>query len=170
MDLFELDSNFGNKLLRDPDNLLNELRRNVIKIQDDLKLEGCTKENVSVRIYNLPINDGIDMDKFPRSIDLGTFLQLRGIVMSINEAKILEFCRQFACFLCNASIVIEADYNKHYNIEYPKRCITENCKSKTFKNVDRRNPTYCRNYQEIKIQVSFCLNNSFLYIYEVEIV
>lgn len=68
------------------------------------------------------------------------------------EGKYVEFKRIFACNKCKATITMGANYEKYYAIELPKKCITNNCKSKQFQIHERYNPLNCRKYQEIKIQ------------------
>lgn len=69
----------------------------------------------------------------------------------------LEYQRKYVCLKCKYENEIIADFENRYILKAPGKCGNEDkrCKSTTFTQVHLVSREYCKDYQEIKIQVSF---------------
>lgn len=110
------------------------------------------KVNCHVRFVHLPATDSRYKQTFPSSEQIDEFIEVKGNVVRMSQAKLLELKREYKCNRCPNTILIEADYVQMYAFEPPKTCAMANCEGKMQpKNVEPV-PKHCIDYQEIKIQ------------------
>lgn len=111
------------------------------------------KENCHVRFVRLPKLMGVS--SFPTNANVGQFFEVKGNVVRMSQAKILECRRQYVCGRCKQTVTIDADYSKTYIIEAPRFCRnTEGkCKGVPQKRASQPNVAHCIDFQEIRLQV-----------------
>lgn len=76
--------------------------------------------------------------------------------MRVTQSKMLEYKRKYICVKCKYETEMEADFENRYILKAPGKCRNEDtrCKSSTFTQVHLVSREHCKDYQEIKIQVS----------------
>lgn len=110
------------------------------------------KEYCHVRFVHLPEIDSRYKQPFPINDQIGQFVELKGNVVRMSQAKLLELKREYACSRCSNTKLVQADYNRMYAFEPPKNCTEANCNGIMQSNNEQPVPNYCIDYQEIKIQ------------------
>lgn len=78
-----------------------------------------------------------------------------GTVVRVTQSKMLEYQRKYVCMKCKYENDIEADFEHRYILKAPTKCgnTESRCKCTTFSQVHMVSREYCKDYQEIKIQV-----------------
>lgn len=84
--LFEKNTEIGNNLLKEPANTLSDFDKSILKAQKTLIKDSSDelyllKIRVHTRISGLPACPELHRTIFPDSHDLGSFLQLSGIMV-----------------------------------------------------------------------------------------
>lgn len=84
------------------------------------------------------------------------FLLFSGTVVRVTQAKMLEYQRKYVCLKCKHENCIEAEFENRYILKAPTKCQNDSpkCKSGTFSQVNLVSREHCKDYQEIKIQVT----------------
>lgn len=117
------------------------------------------KEYCHVRFINLPqIGDHPkNRNLFPTNEHVGQLVQVRGSVIRMSKAKLLESKREYVCKHCKQSKVFEAEYAQMFSIEPPRCCWNTDtkCKGVPYPKSAQPQVEYCIDYQEIRIQVRF---------------
>lgn len=137
------------------DALLKIQKRISVEKDAFLDAEYRIKVNCHVRFIHLPPGDSRYKPVFPNNDHIGLLVQVKGNVVRMSQAKLLEFKREYICTKCKDSVVIEAGYIKSYVFEPPKQCSISMCKGTMHQKYTQPEPKFCVDYQEIKIQVSF---------------
>lgn len=77
-------------------------------------------------------------------------------MVRVTQAKMLEYQRKYVCMKCNFENSVEADFENRYILKAPTKCgnTALTCKCSTFTQVNLVSREHCKDYQEIKIQVS----------------
>lgn len=117
------------------------------------------KEYCHVRFVHLPESDARYKQPFPNNDQIGQFLEVKGNVVRMSQAKLLELKREYACNRCSNSKVIEADYIRTYAFDVPKQCASPTCNGMMRPKYDQPLPKYCIEYQEIKLQEPTGISN-----------
>ncbi|KAK4881303.1 hypothetical protein RN001_004622 [Aquatica leii] len=159
IELFDVETKLGNKLLKDPEEALEELDCWVLHVQEMI-LQECSdktnlvfKRNVHARVYGLPACPELHRTVFPRNEDLASFLQITGTVVKTRDPKMLQYQMMYRCSKCKHTQMIKANYDLRYVIIPPKKCVNrEICQGKNFVSVGDLDVENCKDYQEIKIQ------------------
>lgn len=110
------------------------------------------KVNCHVRFVHLPKTDSRYKQSFPGYDQIDQFIEVKGNVVRMSQAKLLELKREYICSRCSKSQVIQGIYIQMYAFEMPKDCSVTNCKGKMYAKDDKPVPKYSIDYQEIKIQ------------------
>eukprot|EP00505_MAST-04D_sp_SCG-Rhode-Island_P003894 Stramenopile-MAST_4_protein_3894 len=119
------------------------------------------KNNLHVRLSNLPDSHRKDMISYVRSADVGSFIQISGTVIRTMTVQMLESERSYRCtgrFCRNHEFVVRADVEQNYAMKEPKSCPSDprgnqngkKCNSFTFDEIE--GSCICRDFQEIRIQ------------------
>lgn len=80
------------------------------------------KKNCHVRFVRLPppsVGAVAAPSAYPTNDQAGRFVQVRGSVVRMTQAKLLEFRREYVCSRCKRSVLAVADYARMYAIEPP---------------------------------------------------
>lgn len=89
--MFEYDTNLGNKILKNPEEALDELDEWILNVQENLigeiKEKTMLKSNIHARVYGLPVCPELHRDIFPRNEDLDLFLQVTG-ALKLSSCKL----------------------------------------------------------------------------------
>lgn len=117
------------------------------------------KVNCHVRFVSMPEGDARYRKSFPGADQMNQFVEMKGSVMRMSQAKCLELKREFECTRCPHSQVVEADYVRMYKFDITKNCPVSNCKGTMRPKHDQAVPDYCIDYQELKIQESIGESN-----------
>ena len=84
MELFEDSTTLGNKILTEHEASMEECRESAKvsqeMLKEDLQQNFIVKENVHVRIFQLPSCPELSRIVFPKNQDLNSFLQISGII------------------------------------------------------------------------------------------
>lgn len=112
------------------------------------------KVHCHARFVHLPPGDPRYKPVFPNSDHIGQFVQVKGNVVRMSQAKLLELKREYVCSKCNDSAVVETEYIKMYIFEPPRHCSNSTCKGSMRPKHAEPQPKFCVDFQEIKIQVS----------------
>lgn len=112
------------------------------------------KVNCHVRFIRLPPGDPRYKPIFPNNDQVGNFVQVKGNVVRMSQARLLEYKREYICSRCENSVVLEAQYTNMYVFEAPRHCANSACKGQMHQKYAQPQPKFCKDYQEIKIQVS----------------
>lgn len=110
------------------------------------------KEYCHIRFVHLPESDARYKQSFPGNDQIDQFVEVKGNVVRMSQAKLLELKREYECNRCSKTTVIEADYVRSYAFEPPKHCAAATCKGMMRPKHEQPLPKYCIEYQEIKIQ------------------
>lgn len=114
------------------------------------------KEHCHVRFTNLPTTDAGYRTLFPSDEQAGQFVQIKGNVVRMTQAKLLEYKRDYVCGRCHQTTTIEGAYNKFYIIESPRSCATKtgeaHCRGVPRPKLAQLNASYCKDFQEIRVQ------------------
>nr|XP_032515773.1 LOW QUALITY PROTEIN: DNA helicase MCM9-like [Danaus plexippus plexippus] len=167
--LFETYPDVGDKVLCSPVKTLPACNSDIIKLQQEILEEDkfsslisklqfkYLKRNVHARFFGLPVCPELHRTIFPKNVDLGCFLKVSGTVVRVTQSKMLEYQRKYVCMKCKFENTIEADFENRYILRAPTKCgNTEiRCKCSTFTQINLVSREHCRDYQEIKIQVTF---------------
>lgn len=110
------------------------------------------KENCHVRFVRLPKARG---SAFPTNAHVGLFVEVKGNVVRMSQAKLLECRREYICGRCKQTVMVEAEYTKMYVIEPPRSCRNPEgkCKGAPYQRSAQPDPTHCIDFQEIRLQV-----------------
>lgn len=67
----------------------------------------------------------------------------------------LEYQRKYICMKCKFENIIEGEFEHRYVLKTPGKCKNTEirCKCSTFTQINLVSREYCKDYQEIKIQV-----------------
>lgn len=130
-------------------------------------------------VIGLPACSELHRTNFPQNRDVGSLLRLSGTVTRVTSPKMLEYRREYICSKCKEIfqikvtkityfilkalriinikqihfIIYQAEYELHYAIKPPLKCININkCSGTTFTNVTVIDQQNYKDYQEIKIQ------------------
>ncbi|XP_026476137.1 probable DNA helicase MCM9 [Ctenocephalides felis] len=114
------------------------------------------KSKVRVRFQNLYANNECDNKFFPSEKDFEKFIQFKGTVIRMTQARMLEIKRDYKCLRCKYVETVHANCSKMYLIEPITKCKNPEgqCKSSKIVSFDenRLGPENCIDYQELKIQ------------------
>ncbi|XP_019535784.3 DNA helicase MCM9 [Aedes albopictus] len=115
------------------------------------------KQNCHVRFVNMPqtVAEAVRKVAFPNNDNVGQFVQVKGSVIRMTQARFLEFKREYTCSRCKNDFVLEAQYEKSYVFDPPRACPMAGetgCKGAPHQKSAQPQPDYCRDYQEIRIQ------------------
>ncbi|XP_062565560.1 DNA helicase MCM9-like [Armigeres subalbatus] len=115
------------------------------------------KQNCHVRFVNMPqtVAEAVRKVAFPNNDNVGQFLQVKGSVIRMTQARFLEFKREYICSRCKKDFVLEAKYEKSYVFDPPRACPLASetgCKGVPHQKSAQPQPDHCRDYQEIRIQ------------------
>lgn len=125
------------------------------------------KENCHVRFVQLPASSVRSyLRVFPNHEQVGHFVQVKGNVVRMTQAKLLECRREYVCGKCSAERLVEAEYAKMFVIDAPKGCSAkgrggeeaaggggEGCRGTMYPKRAQPAPEHCVDFQEIRIQV-----------------
>lgn len=111
------------------------------------------KENCHVRFVRLPKVPGVST--FPTNAHIGRFVELKGNVVRMSQAKLLECRRQYICGRCKQTVLVEAEYSNMYVIEPPRSCRNPEgkCKGAPYQSSAQPDARHCIDFQEIRLQV-----------------
>lgn len=161
------------KLLNDPHSQLPLWNSALLSAQKQL-LEGNAfldadfqiKENCHVRFVQLPASNGRSyLRVFPNHDQVGRFVQVKGNVVRMTQAKLLECRREYVCGKCSNERLVEAQYAKMFVIDAPRGCIAKGgrgggegnneggCRGTMYPKRAQPAPEHCVDFQEIRIQV-----------------
>lgn len=160
MDLFEADANLGSRILKEPEKTVDEFEKCIITAQNIIINSNKTnkyylKKNVHCRVYGLPICPDLHKTSLPCNEDCGTYLQLSVAVVRTTTTKMLQHQRTFVCTKCKLHFNLGGEYEQRYLIIPPKKCPnTELCSGTSFVDNENEGAVNCKDYQEIKVQVS----------------
>lgn len=92
---------------------------------------------------------------FPTHDQVGNFVQVKGNVVRMTQAKLLECRREYVCGRCKRSVMVEAEYSKMYVIEAPRSCSNPEgkCKGAPYQRSAQPDAAHCIDFQEIRLQV-----------------
>lgn len=110
------------------------------------------KVNCHVRFMHLLESDARFKQSFPTGEQIDEFVEIRGNVVRMGQAKLLEMRREYECSKCSETILIEADYVRLYTFDPPKSCPRQTCAGFMHAKHEQPQPKHCVDYQEIKIQ------------------
>ena len=112
------------------------------------------KEHIHFRVMGMPMCPEVHRSTIPRNQDFGKFLCIQGTVIRTTQARILEYEREYKCTKCGHEFLAKAEYDQYYMIQVPVQCpkSSGNCRSTSFKAVEKNIPVYRKDYQEIKLQ------------------
>ncbi|XP_065095373.1 DNA helicase MCM9-like [Ochlerotatus camptorhynchus] len=115
------------------------------------------KQNCHVRFVNMPqtVAEAVRKVAFPNNDNVGQFLQVKGSIIRMTQARFLEFKREYTCSRCKNDFILEAQYEKSYVFDPPRACPLAGetgCKGIPHQKSAQPQPDYCRDYQEIRIQ------------------
>lgn len=114
------------------------------------------KEHCHVRFTNLPTTDTGYRTLFPSEEQVGQFVQIKGNVVRMTQAKLLEYKRDYVCTRCHQTTTVTGKYNKFYTIESPRSCGTTNgdahCRGVPRPKLGQLNTKYCKDFQEVRVQ------------------
>ncbi|EEZ97925.1 DNA helicase MCM9 [Tribolium castaneum] len=149
--------NLVNDFLREPEKTLEEWNNALKRVETNLLLQFedlyTIKNNIHCRIYSLPMYPELHRTKFPQNDDVNKFLQVTGTVVRTTQMKMLEYQRQYICTKCKHTMVVTAEYEMKNVITPPRQCTNpEGCKGTTIVNLGELDPTFCKDYQEVKMQ------------------
>lgn len=122
-------------------------------------LDSCyqIKENCHVRFVRLPKATGVSSrdSTFPTNAHVGMLVEVKGNVVRMSQAKLLECRRQYICGRCKQTLMAEAEYSKMYVIEPPRSCRNPEgkCKGTPYQRSAQPDVTHCIDFQEIRLQV-----------------
>ncbi|XP_063233994.1 DNA helicase MCM9-like isoform X2 [Bacillus rossius redtenbacheri] len=156
--LYETSPELGDGILASPNAVLALCDAALVQAQrrvlpDPPPARPPVKLNVHARVTGLPTCPELLRTMFPRSEDLGSFLQVSGTVVRIVTPKILEFRREYVCSKCRRAFQAQANYEQFYVMTPPTSCPNpEPCKGTNFKAVKTIDQQNCKDYQEIRIQ------------------
>lgn len=114
------------------------------------------KENCHVRFVQLPQDDKNPKRlEFPGHDSVGSFVEVKGNVVRMTQAKLLECKRDYICGRCKRITTVEAEYVQMFVIEPPKCCSNPEgtCKGLPYQKIAHPLPEHCIDFQEIRIQV-----------------
>lgn len=150
-DLFEAMLNDSAVEYRKWDGALLTVQRCIAEEKDAfLEADYQIKEYCHVRFVHLP--ESRYNQAFPSNDEIGQFVEVKGNVVRMSQAKLLELKRKYACSRCSNTKLVEADYIRMYAFESPSNCTEGNCNGMLQPINDEPVPSYCIDYQEIKIQ------------------
>ena len=134
-------------------NACDEILLQMAKAQQRL-LPPDLRLHFRVRAY--PVAE-YDRSTVPKTEDVGLFLTLRGTVIKMGLAHMLETQKMFQCLKCRTVFPVQADFEQFYRLDRPKRCpeYESGCQNTyNFAAVAGTdvNSQFCKDYQEIKIQ------------------
>lgn len=83
-------------------------------------------------------------------------LAFSGTVVRVTQSKMLEYQRKYVCMKCKYENCVEAEFEHRYILRAPHKCGNDvkACRSAIFSQVPMVSREHCKDYQEIKIQVS----------------
>ncbi|XP_055635308.1 DNA helicase MCM9-like [Toxorhynchites rutilus septentrionalis] len=115
------------------------------------------KQNCHVRFVNMPQTaaEAVKRTPFPSNDNVGQFMQIKGSVIRMTQARFLEFKREYVCSRCKMEFRIEAEYEKNYVFDPPRSCplaTQTGCKGIPHQKSAQPQADYCRDFQEIRIQ------------------
>lgn len=110
------------------------------------------KVNCHVRFVHMPESDSRYKQSFPGKDQIDQFVEVKGNVVRMSQAKLLELKQEFECGRCSDTKVVEADYIRMYAIDPLKKCTAADCTGAMRPKFDQPVPKYCIDYQEIRIQ------------------
>lgn len=106
---------------------------------------------------------------FPNHEQVGRFVQVKGNVVRMTQAKLLECRREYRCNKCTTMRLVEAAYEKMYVIEAPRGCRGSassaaegggaGCRGTMYPLSAQPAPEHCMDFQEIRIQVGVGASN-----------
>ncbi|XP_001659014.2 probable DNA helicase MCM9 [Aedes aegypti] len=115
------------------------------------------KQNCHVRFVNMPqtVAEAVRKVAFPNNDNVGQFVQVKGSVIRMTQARFLEFKKEYTCSRCKNDFTLEAQYEKSYVFDPPRACPLAGetgCKGTPHQKSAQPQPDHCRDYQEIRIQ------------------
>lgn len=105
-----------------------------------------------MRFVNLPLNDSHFRAPFPNASSIGQFVEIKGNIVRMSQAKLLELKREYICSKCKEIIIAEAEYIRMYSFEPPRHCLNQTCKGTMYQKNAEPLQKFCIDYQEAKIQ------------------
>ncbi|XP_053690833.1 DNA helicase MCM9-like [Sabethes cyaneus] len=140
------------------DSSLVEAQKSLIEGNMFLEPGFQIKQNCHVRFVGMPLTVAQAVRKagtYPGNDQVGQFLQVKGTVSRMTQARPLEYKRQYVCSRCKNEIVLEALYEESYVFNPPSGCPLANesgCKGYLQQKSAQPQPDYCQDYQEVRIQ------------------
>ncbi|XP_077950090.1 DNA helicase MCM9 isoform X2 [Gasterosteus aculeatus] len=159
MTLFEANMEVGDYFNSNPDDVLALFDKVLHKKALELSSYGGQRTakmgpTLHARITGLPVCPELTRDTIPRSRDVGHFLSVTGTVIRTSVTKVLEYERDYMCTKCRHVFTVQADFVQFYIFVPPESCPNpEGCNSFKFSCLSGGSePTFCKDFQEIKIQ------------------
>lgn len=116
------------------------------------------KEHCHVRFVRLPKATRFSALRasFPTNAHVGLFVEIKGNVVRMSQAKLLECRRVYVCGRCKQTVTVEAEYSKMYVIDSPRSCRNPagQCKGIPHQRSAQPEASHCIDFQEIRLQVN----------------
>lgn len=118
---------------------------------------------------------------FPNHEQVARFVQVKGNVVRMTQAKLLECAREYVCGKCGAERLVRAEYAKMYVIEAPRGCVASResggggrgaegdggCRGTMYPKQAQPAAEHCVDFQEIRIQVTVLFKHKVIKKYKV---
>lgn len=156
------------------DNALLSLQKSIAENLDGFLDSGYQiKVNCHVRFVNLPSADPHFRAPFPSANHIGQFVEVKGNIVRMSQARLLELKREYVCSKCKDVILIEAEYMRMYAFEPPRHCSKHACKGTMYQKNIQPLQKFCIDYQELKLQELIsekCIPRSIIVTFENDLV
>ncbi|XP_066582930.1 DNA helicase MCM9-like [Prorops nasuta] len=160
LSLFDVDVENANKILQRPRIFLPLCDIGAIEAQKELaNNDQIVKKRVKTRITGVP--PAIDERQ------IGGLISISGIVVRTSQPTVLKLLKRYKCKKCDHVTLIKLEWERQTFREV-KEC--ESCHVKNISAITILEPDDCSDYQEIKIQENYTMNNNSTYAVSLQVV
>ncbi|KAI8873047.1 MCM-domain-containing protein [Ramicandelaber brevisporus] len=168
--LLDSDPALASQIISFPTQYLQRLDQAAYIAQEQLRKQSpvfkdCdSKQNVHVRLANVPMVPGIVRMGIPRSNAVGRLVAITGTVIRTGIVKMMETAKMWMCTKCKNTFPVKTDIEQYNSVAVPNTCRAfvpgeEPCNSTKFQPMQSNSSeelvfgtAMCIDYQEVKVQ------------------